>query len=111
MSSRSEQLPSFDRPPVVEVVLSVQFEPLVSLHTPQLGLLWKEFEARFPKTEDQPPLPPSIEQFGRRSMPPVSFSIQEIDGATPPRVWFLNREETELIQVQQDRFIVNWRQR
>ncbi len=36
-------LPTFDAPPVAEVALSVQFEPLGSLRSVQLGLLWERF--------------------------------------------------------------------
>ena len=39
-------LPEFDNPPVIEVALSVQFETLANLRTPQIGVLWQEFRDR-----------------------------------------------------------------
>jgi uncharacterized protein (TIGR04255 family) len=102
-------LPDFENPPLTEVALSVQFEPLEQLRTPQIGLLWAEFRSRFPVTEEHAPLEPVIEKFGipRASVPEVR--LQMLETPPVPRVWFLNQPGTELIQVQQDRFIHNWR--
>jgi uncharacterized protein (TIGR04255 family) len=105
----SRSLPDFENPPVSEVALSVQFEALEQLRTPQIGLLWTEFRQRFPKTEEHAPIDAVIERFGipRTGLPEVRLEMLE----TPPvpRVWFLNEAGTEVIQVQQDRFIHNWR--
>src|SRR2546422_5562505 len=103
-------IPDFDNPPVVEVVLSIQFEPLEGLHTAHLGLLWGQFRDRFPRTEDQPPLNRVIEDL-EPSVPPEAggIRIEFFDRFPSPRLWFLNEDGTELIQVQQDRFIHNWR--
>lgn len=102
-------LPEFDNPPVVEVALSVQFESLTELRTPQLGLLWSKFRGRFPKLEEQAPLAPMRERFGvaGERKPRVQFEV--LREAPVPRCWFLTDDGTELIQVQQDRFVRNWR--
>jgi uncharacterized protein (TIGR04255 family) len=102
-------LPEYTDPPVVEVVLSVQFELLKNLRTPQMGQLWTSFRDRFPKTEEQPPLDPAIEQFGVRGRPKPTLRVQMLDVPPTPRLWFLNESGTELIQVQRDRFSHNWR--
>lgn len=107
MSNLRLSLPDFADPPVVEVALSVQFDPLTSLRVPHLGLLWEEFRNRFPNTEEHPPLPPVIERFGVRG--PSGVSVQLETGLPMPRCWFLNEAGDELIQVQQDRFVHNWR--
>ena len=52
----SQSLPDFDNPPLIEVALSVQFDPLEQLRTPQIGLLWAEFRDRFPVTQEHVPL-------------------------------------------------------
>ncbi len=103
-----QPLPDFTDPPVVEVALSVQFDPLTELRTPQIGLLWADYRKRaFSKTEEHPPLDPVIERFGVPTPPRAQFQLL----STPPvsRVWFVNAPGTELVQVQQDRFIHNWR--
>lgn len=107
MSSTRPLLPNFANPPVIEVVLSVQFNPLTELQAPQLGLLWNEFRSRFPKAEQQPPLDSIMEKFGVRG--PGKVNVRFEMGVPVPRCWFLNEAGTELIQVQQDRFVHNWR--
>ena len=102
-------LPEFDNPPVVEVALSVQFDPLPELRTPQLGLLWQTVRERFPRIEEHPPLEPSVETFGTRPAAEPGVRFEMMRRLPVPRVWFLNREGTELIQVQPDRFVHNWR--
>lgn len=101
-------LPNFRSPPVVEVVLSLQFDPIDGLGTAQLGLLWGEFEKEFPVVQEHPPIESQIEHFGK---PPADLGIQINFTNLPPmrRLWFVNEDGTHLIQVQQDRFIHNWR--
>ncbi len=107
MDTRPDDLPDFEAPPLDEVALSVQFQPIQDLQTPQIGLLWDKYRDRFPITEQHQPLDPVEERFG----PPVSPSVKfELSKSPPsPRCWFLDKESTELIQVQQDRFVHNWR--
>ena len=100
--------PDFTNPPVVEVVLSAQFEPLIQLGVPQLGALWERvYRTEFPRTEDKAPLPPVFESFERPKQRPLSVEI--VSEPLPPRCWFVNRTGTELLQVQRERFIFNWR--
>jgi len=104
-------LPEFDNPPVTEVVLGVQFEKLDSLKTPQLGYIWQAFRDRFPQTEGKPALDPVFEQFGPRPGRRPGVRLQLVEAPPEPRLWFLNESGTELAQVQQDRFVRNWRKR
>lgn len=102
------RIADFERPPVVEVVLSVQFEELAGFGTPQVGLLWQRYREQFPVTEQHPPLSTTLEVFGVKGVPEVALSVELVPTA-PPRCWFLNDTRTELIQVQANRFIHNWR--
>lgn len=105
-------LPDFEQPPVVEVALSLQFKPLESLGTSHLGLLWAELRRKdFSRAEDHGELEPSFEDFSATPSRRVGLRVQGFEDAPPPpRVWFLNEAQNELVQVQRDRFIVNWRQ-
>jgi uncharacterized protein (TIGR04255 family) len=98
---------TFERPPVAEVALAVQFAQPVADDTFTLGRFWPKIAAHFPHLEPQPPLPPMGEQFGEASLPPLSFQIF----SRPPsgRYWFLSEDRAELVQVQPDRFAFNWR--
>jgi uncharacterized protein (TIGR04255 family) len=107
---RPEHLPDFDNPPVVETVLSVQFEPLALLHTAQLGFLWDEYRRAFPQSGDRPPLDQVIELFPESPVARVGLKFQAFDQNFPtPRICFINDRGGEMIQVQNDRFIKNWR--
>ncbi len=103
------KLPSFAAPPVVEVALGVQFEPLERLRSLDMLSLRDSYKGKFPKVQEHPPLPSVIEDFG----PPRAFRLEarlEMTDLPPvPRYWFLTETESELIQIQQDRFVHNWR--
>jgi uncharacterized protein (TIGR04255 family) len=105
-------LPEFEQPPVVEVAISLQFKPLELLRSAHFGLLWEHFRAEgLTLIEDHGELQPVFEQFGAEGVPRVGVRIQTFDDAPPlPRVWFLNAAKDELVQIQRDRVIVNWRQ-
>ncbi len=91
----------------MEVACAVQFEPITDLHAGRLGALWAEYRDRYPRVEQQPPLPAMREQFEAGPSRGFSFSVE---AAFPmPRVWFLNQDGTRLVQVQRDHFILNWR--
>jgi uncharacterized protein (TIGR04255 family) len=98
---RPFDLPDFEHPPVVEVALSVQFEPL-ALETKHLALLWEACRADFPEWHDQPPIVPSFEVFGSRLVKARFLSVPLT------RALFRNAAGTELKQYQADRFVRNW---
>lgn len=98
----------FDNPPIVELVLGVQFEPLLELRSGHIGLFWSRIKDRYPETSDHPPLEPVVETFGRPTDPP-RFEIRVETTPAPLRSWFLNHGGDRLLQLQRDRFIQNWR--
>ena len=102
-------LPNFKHPPVVEVALSVQFDTL-PMRVVHVGLLWSEcFKDDFPKLQDKTPLKEVFETFNPPASQQPRIEAKFLDMYPPPRCWFLNDKEDELIQIQQDRFIHNWR--
>lgn len=107
--TRPADLPNFLNPPVVEVVLSIQFEQLAELRTPQVGLLWTKFRSDFPKIEERPPIQPVVERFGPHAMAKVGVRFEALEIPPLARVLFLNSAEDQLVQVQPDRFLHNWR--
>jgi uncharacterized protein (TIGR04255 family) len=109
MSSAQDLLPEFSSPPVVEVVLDIQFKPIEGLRVPRLGLLWQRFRDRFPHVEEQSPLERRTEPIATRSPMSANIRLELLDAPIVPRLWFMNQAGTELIQVQRDRFVYNWR--
>ena len=105
--SNATPLPSFRKPPVIEVALSVQFAPLEEWGIPYFGLFWQKIRAEFPDYSVQPPLASEIEPFDR---PIVRREVQLMFTQQPDaRCWYLTKDGHQLIQVQKDRFVCNWR--
>lgn len=102
-------LPDFANPPVNEVVLGVQFAPLAGLQTAHLGLLWSRFRSQFPAVEQEPPLAPQNPEDLTGAPRPVGVQIEMSSQFPLPRLRFVSESENELLQVQNDRFIANWR--
>ena len=96
-------------PPVVEVSLGIQFDPIERLNGLHVGLYWSERRLEFPKTEEHHPIAPEFEVFPRLRTREARPAFTIHDSPSVPRFWFLNETGSELIQIQQDRFIHNWR--
>jgi len=111
MTDSSSPLPEFSAPPVVEVLVGIQFEPIEALRGPQIALLWADhFRAKYPIAEEHPPLDPLADQVSLH--PSAKFRVQLVDAteAYPaPRWWLLTTSGSELLQIQRDRLIHNWR--
>jgi uncharacterized protein (TIGR04255 family) len=90
----------------------MQFEELSDFRAIHLGLLWERLggKAVFPGTEEHPPVPQTLEHFGI----PISFAapqFQILNIPPMPRQMFVSEDGTFVVQVQQNRFTVNWRRR
>src|SRR6266849_294282 len=109
MPSAERQLPDFARPPVNEVYLSVQFEPISDFRAAHLGLFWERLRPGFVRIEDQPPLPHQLEVFGVKQPAEQSVQLRLLQRPDPPRCWYVKDDERHLVQLQADRFIYNWR--
>jgi uncharacterized protein (TIGR04255 family) len=109
---RPADLPDFENPPLFEVVLGVQFSELRHFRTFHAGLLWdsKFRKAGFPKCVEQPPLDPVFETFGVPNEGQTRIQLVQMPGPVVPRLWFISAAGTQLVQVQSNRFLHNWRQ-
>ena len=100
-------LPKFKKPPVVETALGVQFAPLKSFSIPHFGLFWNAVRTDYPNQEMKPPLGNVVEDLAAPVIP-EQIGIQ-FTAEPEARCWFLNASGGELIQLQRDRFVRNWR--
>ena len=98
--------PEFDRPPVVEVAISVQFDS-PRLDGPQVMLRWSEIRDRFPKYQVVPPLPRSIERFDGPQAP--EFEIQFGNAPVTPQLLLMTESGEEALQLQENRIGYTWR--
>lgn len=98
-------LPSYASPPVVEVAVGVEFLQLPGLGPIKLVGLYELWSDRFPKIREQPALPPTAPVSTPRGF---QFRVARI-GVPALRLWMLNESEDELLQIQNDRLLLNWR--
>jgi uncharacterized protein (TIGR04255 family) len=98
-------LPKFERPPVVEVAIGVQFRPLFGMRGLALAPLWERWRDNYPEIQEQPTLPPTVEG-SPPLVPQLLFNVVPLPST---RQWFLNDVGTQLVQVQSDRLLLNWR--
>lgn len=96
----NHSLPSFKHPPLSEVSIGIQFEPLDRMRIPHFGSLWECFRKEFPLVEHAPPI-----------FKDGAFEVDKTSGLPLPRVWFINQIETRVIQLQVNRYNFNWRTR
>ena len=88
----------YENPPIDEIICGIRFGSIEQLRSGHLGILWQKFRRDFPNIEDQ------------NLVGPVSRGDSEnSNNILLPRVWFIHENENELIQVQYNRFLHNWR--
>lgn len=100
---------SFSNPPLDEVVLGVQFNASPAYNATSSGRVWDLFRSEFPVVLEQPPIPPQIEVFGGNPFP--TFELNFEPSAPRPRLWFVSSDDSHLLQHQEDRLLLNWRNR
>ena len=106
---RAVSSPDFANPPVEEVALSVQFASLAKLDSPGIARYWESVRDRFPAWQDAAALPQVLEQFGAPQVELHRLELQLDPARAPRRALFTNSDGDELVQVQHDRFVRNWR--
>lgn len=101
-------LPSFDRPPVIETVLGVQFGLIEGLTNAHLGAFWSTLSSDWPHVTDAPPLDQQFEQFDEeRAWAQVGARLKLTQDPSA-RLRIHNAARDSMIQVQNGRFHYNW---
>jgi uncharacterized protein (TIGR04255 family) len=106
-------LPDYERPPIDEVIIGLQYQPIGAFSQQQINDLWQRV------VQDYPSMQPQALRFEAPLEPLVSPPPINIQTGPPPlsvtpnetRVWLVGREDDRLIQVQNGSFICNWRRR
>jgi uncharacterized protein (TIGR04255 family) len=94
-------LPSYEKPPVNEVVFGLRFNTPDQIRMPHVGLLWQKFQSDYPIIQHAAPIASAKGEI----------QIDTATGTPIPRFWFINLADDQLIQFQFDRFYFNWRRR
>ena len=108
MENFDPRLPEFRNPPVIEKILGVQFAPIEGWTSGHSGWFWKTtLDESWIKAQDAPQVPDQFERFDDVSMwslpaPKISFNPQS-------RLMITNNGDDRLIQLQETRFLYNWK--
>src|SRR5260221_2726440 len=90
------------RPPVVETSLGCFFTGVEGWNILHFGALWEKFRAKYPKVD----FPPAVVQVAD---PPGHFRLMPGQPVFPIRAVFTDERKTQLVQIQTDLFLHNWR--
>jgi uncharacterized protein (TIGR04255 family) len=93
-----EPLGNLGRPPIVEVVCGAHFDSL-PLDPVVAGAFWNQQRDRYPLRELQPALQAAPDPGG------LMLAL----GPQPLRTWLASPGRDRLVQIQHDRFYLNWR--
>lgn len=106
----SSNLPRYSNPPVVETVIGVQFAPLVGYSSVFAGRFWSiHLGQEWAKSTEAPRIMDQFERFDDKALwTPLTFTVQP---GLPNRVQFTSANEDRMIQIQDSRFILNWRKK
>ena len=87
----------FNQPPLNEIVFQIGFPAISGLTPVHAGLFWSQIRNEFP-----------IVQSAARVGFPATFDTTA--GLLPDnRVWLIHKDNSQVIQIQNDRFMFNWR--
>ena len=100
MKTTEQSTIKYENPPINEIVFDILFDSIKGLRTGHFGILWQKFRPDFSETEDQNLVAP---------VPTEDFETS--DKLPLPRVWFIHKNENEVVQVQRNRFVHNWRKK
>lgn len=109
MSTQERTLPDYNKPPVNEVVLGVQFETIPNFSVVHQGLYWQRIRESYPNLSVHAPIAISKEEFGDVVPPEPMLQAQFLTSPPVPRYWFIDEDGTHLIQLQPERYHYNWK--
>ena len=106
--NRKSSSPDYERPPVVETVLGVQFNEIPEFKNAHLGAFWKSLDTEeWSTVSDAPPLETQFERFGEAAKWSKGLQIK-ISQYPASRIQIKNRIGDRMIQVQNGRLHFNW---
>jgi uncharacterized protein (TIGR04255 family) len=113
-SMRKDNFPTFERPPLVETVIGVQFDQIPNLTSAHLGWYWREVLGKsWVRALETVPLQDQFENFGEqtRRLPFPGLTAKMLSSLPSPRIQFMTEADDRVIQIQNTKFLYNWRKR
>jgi uncharacterized protein (TIGR04255 family) len=112
MSGQRSDLPEFDNPPVVETALGVQFAPAPGMTCGHFGWYWRTcLDESWTKTAEAPPLIDQFERFGEKRTWSLPIPQVKLMMENPVRLQIISESDDRVIQLQNSRFVYNWRKK
>jgi uncharacterized protein (TIGR04255 family) len=113
----ADNQPKFHTPPVVETALSVQFANLAGYSTAHAGWFWKEYlekleedpSRRWVRAVDAPRLEDQFERFGTDDIWGPQIQMKMLSPTQSHRTQIIRADNERMLQVQDSRFILNWK--
>ena len=97
---------SFKNPPIDEVIVSTYFDqPLSGFRSEHIGLFWSKIKDNFPVVRQNPMVGTGIDLSNIGTLDDNSETLPM------PRYWFIAGDEIDLIQIQKNALMFNWRRR
>jgi uncharacterized protein (TIGR04255 family) len=109
VSQSSLPLPTFDRPPLVETVLSVQFEPQRKITNAHLGAFWARHRDSWPEVQHRSPIEPNSEVLGEAGAWLPRRLQLTLSQNPETRLQLVNQQQDRMLQIQNGRLVYNWR--
>ena len=112
MAARPSDLPDFGRPPIDEVAITLQFRERAAGYTDaHAGLYWQTDKDAYSRVELHPRVAPIMETLEESAPASRTFQIELPVQPLGGRTWLVGRNDDYVVQIQNDRFIRNWRKR
>ena len=97
---------TFGNPPLEEVIVGAYFaQPIIALRAEHVGLFWSQIRKDLPVIQQQSQL---YSPFGPTQ--PVGFPGPG-EAYPMPRFWLISEDQSILVQIQKNAFLLNWRKR
>ncbi|MCY3826204.1 MAG: TIGR04255 family protein [Candidatus Dadabacteria bacterium] len=91
----------FQNPPINELIITTYFNPPISnLRNEHIGIFWSRIKEDFPESSQQIPI------GGAEGIVDVNNEISPM-----PRYWFISKDKINLLQVQKNALMLNWRRK
>lgn len=102
-------LPDYERPPVVETILGVQFAKIRGLTNAHLGAFWQYLGREdWPNAIDAPPVPAQFERFEKAPAWAGAGARLTLTQDLAVRIQLRNAQNNRMLQIQNGRLHLNW---
>lgn len=104
--------PKFKSPPVVERVIGIQFAQLPFFTDAHTGWFWKSYlDDSWTHVIKAPQIQDRFERFGEKKIGVLPSLLQVSSTPTPERSQIVRASDDTMIQIQNTRFLLNWRKK